>query len=165
MTTIHRITPEWAGEVVAVLASGPGLTEKVVKMLMEHKTIAVNEAIRLAPDADMLVALDGNWPKHYREFEGIKVTGVADDELDALYIGPRWETVELAPGNIVDIHNSGLTAIRIAGEMGATKIILAGFGGDGHFYDDVKEEYIGLERGIEKVTAELQARGVEVVRV
>lgn len=165
MTTLHRITPEWAGETVAVLASGPGLTAELVEELSEHRTIAVNDAIRLAPHADMLVALDGNWPQHYRAFAGVKVTGVADDELDALYIGPQWETVTLAPGNVIEIHNSGLTAIRIAARMGAAKIILAGFGGTGHFYDDQADAYTGLEQGIAQLVADLTAQGVEVVRV
>ena len=114
MTTPHRITPEWTGETVAVLASGPSLDAATVAALKKHKTIAVNRAHELAPNADILVALDGNWPAEYRAFKGRKITGVADETLDALYIGPQWEAVELEPQNTIFIVNSGFTAIRMA---------------------------------------------------
>ena len=114
MTTTWKITPDWQGQTVAVLASGPNMSQEVADALREHRRIVVNFTHRLAPDADMLVALDGNWPQELRDFAGLRVTGVLDDDLDALYIGPRWERVQMAPGHEIEVHNSGLTAIRIA---------------------------------------------------
>ena len=166
MTTTWKITPDWQGQTVAVLASGPNMSQEVADALREHRRIVVNFTHRLAPDADMLVALDGNWPQELRDFAGLRVTGVLDDDLDALYIGPRWERVQMAPGHEIEVHNSGLTAIRIAAQMGAARIILAGFdlGTPGHWYDDVQEEYIGVAQGIAALEAELTARGVIVER-
>jgi hypothetical protein len=168
MTTVWQPNGQWKGETVAVLGTGPSLTPKVVALLREHRTIAVNFACRLASDADMLVALDGNWPQEFRDFKGMRVTAVADDELDALYVGPRWERVTLAPGHEIEIHNSGLTAIRIAVGMGAGRIILAGFDPTepGHFYDDEVDTgaYVGLAQAMSALTNELTARGVIVER-
>ena len=166
MTTPWQPNNEWAGATVAVLGSGPSMSAEVVEALREHRTIAVNDAHRLAPGADMLVALDGNWPPAQREFAGMRVTGVADDELDALYCGPMYERVTLGPNHQIEIRNSGLAAVRIAAGMGAARIILAGFEPDrpGHFYDDEVDTggYLGLAEGLAALIAELQARGIAV---
>ena len=58
----------WEGQTVAVLASGPSLTPALAQRLRVHRTIAVNHAHRLAPWADMLLALDGGWPDELRQF-------------------------------------------------------------------------------------------------
>jgi hypothetical protein len=168
MTTIWQPSGEWAGKTVAVLASGPSMSADVAKALRKHKTIAVNFAVRAAPWADMLVALDGNWPQELRDFAGIRVTGVADDTLDARYIGMVSETLILAEGHVINIRNSGLAAIRVAAGMGASKIILAGFDPEkrGHFYDDEVDTgvYIGVAIGLERIITEMTARGIVVER-
>lgn len=160
---------ECAGQTVAVLACGPSMSQQLADSLREHRTIAVNEAIRLAPWADMLLALDGNWPQAFRDFAGVRLAGIEDDTLDAFYIGHRFDRVTIAPGHQVEIRNSGLAAIRIAAEMGASRILLAGFdhpARPGRFYDDEVDtgEYIGLAAGLVQITAELQAQGVSVER-
>jgi len=170
MTTIWKPAGEWQGATVAVLATGPSMSAEVAESLREHKTIAVNLALRLAPWADMLVAMDGNWPQEFRDFEGMRVTGIADEDLDALYIGPRWESVTLGPGHHIEIRNSGIAAVRIAAEMGAAKVIMAGFdfpGSAGHFYDDEVDtgQYLGVAEGLSALVAELTASGIEVERV
>ena len=167
MTTTWKITPDWQGQTVAVLASGPNMSQEVADALREHRRIVVNFTHRLAPDADMLVAMDGNWPQELRDFAGLRVTGVLDDDLDALYIGPRWERVQMAPGHEIEVHNSGLTAIRIVAQMGASRIILAGFDPENprHWYDDEVDTgnvYTGLSKALEALTAELQAKGITV---
>ena len=165
MTKPWQPSGQWAGETVAVLASGPSLTADVVQALSEHHCIAVNLACLLAPDADLLVGLDGNWPTAMRDFAGAKVTAVQDDTLDAFYIGPQWRTVQVAPGHALEITNSGLTAVELAGRLGAARIILAGFDHPhqcGHFYDDVVEPYTGLEIAMRELIARLRAQGVTV---
>ncbi|MBP9805811.1 MAG: hypothetical protein KBE22_13025, partial [Candidatus Accumulibacter sp.] len=91
MTTTWTIPKLWDGETVAVLATGTSMSQEVADALRGHKRIVVNQGYRLAPDADMIVAMDGNWPQAYRDFPGLRVTGCKDDDLDAFYIGPRWE--------------------------------------------------------------------------
>ena len=166
MTTTWAIPPDWQGQTVAVLASGPSMSQEVADALREHRRIVVNHTHRLAPDADMLVCMEGNWPQEYREFAGLRVTGVLDDDLDALYIGPRWERVQMEAGRVIEIHNSGLTAVRVAALMGASRIILAGFAPETQrrWHDDDVDTgaYIGLAEALKALEAELTARGVIV---
>lgn len=167
MTTPHTIERIWPGLTVAVLASGPSLTPELVARLRRaaDRVIVVNGAHRLAPWADVLVALDGNWPDEFRAFEGMRITAVADDSLNALYIGPRFETIRLAEGHHIEVANSGLTAVRLAAQLGAGTIILAGFdwpAQEGHFYDDPPEVYPGNVEGLAAIVAELTAAGVTV---
>jgi hypothetical protein len=166
MTTALTL-PDWTGQTVAVLACGPSLTQDAVEALSEHRMVAVNHACRLAPHADMLVAMDAGWCDEWRAFEGLRVTAVEDPELDAMHAGARWETVRIAPGHEIEIHNSGLAAIRLAAQAGAAKIILVGFdwpARPGHFYDDEVDTggYVGLAEGLAKIAAELTAHGVAV---
>jgi len=167
MTTLWKPAGEWSGATVAVLGAGPSLTKKAVDSLKGHRTIACNFAIRLAPDADMLLALDGNWPQEFRDFAGMRVTGCADDTLDALYMGPQSERLMIAPGHEVEITFTGLAALRLAAAMGAKKIIYAGFDPDEprYFYDDEVDTgltYLHLGLGLQKVIADLTAQGVKV---
>lgn len=167
MTTFWKPSLEWDRQTVAVLATGPSMSQALADTFKECRTIAVNYAIRVAPWADMLLALDGNWPQEFREFAGLRVTGTDDAELDALYIGHRSETVTLRPGHLVTIRNSGLMALRIAAEMGAARILLAGFAPEepAHFDGTSAGPYVGLAEGLRQVAAEIQARGVSVEHV
>ncbi len=174
MTTPHKITPDWAGQTVAVLASGPSMSQAVADALASHRRIVVNYTFLLAPGADMLVALDLDrqlWADA-AGFAGLRVCGVPSDEVDALFVGHLYERIEMEPGHVIETRNSGLAAIRIAAAMGAKRIILAGFDPEqgGHFegrphLDGVPEgEYVGLVAGLAAITAELAAQGIPVER-
>jgi hypothetical protein len=166
MTTPWTPAGEWAGQTVAVLASGPSMSAEVAQALREHRTIAVNYTHRLAPWADMLVGMDGNWPREWREFAGWRVCGIEDDTLDAFYVGHMSERVTLAAGHTIDFRNSGLAAIRIAARMGASRIILAGFEPENprRWHDDEVDsgELVGVAAGLAQLRAELAAAGVVV---
>lgn len=175
MTTAHTITPIWQGDTVAVIGCGTSATPTAAEQLRGQvdRTIVVNHAHRLAPWADMLVALDANWPQEYRDFPGLRVTGIEDPGLDALYIGPRWERVDHPDRGAIEVINSGLTALRIAGLMGARRIMLLGFEPEQNvrFYDDqvdtgnlthADDPYAGVVQGLANITAQLQAAGVSV---
>lgn len=170
MTTPWSITPIWRGETVAVLASGPSMSQSVADALRKHRTIVVNHTHRLAPWADMLVALDINLPlwESARDFAGIKICGAESDKINAMYAGQWHERVKMGPSHTVQIVNSGLAAIRIAVAMGASKIILAGFDPDkaGHFagrpHSRGHKPHDAVGIGLVAVIAELRARGIEV---
>lgn len=170
MTTPWTIPADlWAGETVAILGAGPSLTEAAVAAVRQHPSIAVNDALLLAPHAAMLVALDGNWPQAYRDFAGLRVAGVVDDELDAYYIGPSYERIEVAPGHTVELRNSGLTALRLAAAGGAARVILVGFDPEtsAHFnaLEGADQPYPHLAAGLAAIIAELNARGIVVERI
>lgn len=161
MTTAWKIEPDWLGETVAVLASGPSMSKQVAEQLRQYKCIVVNHTHKLAPWADMLVALDLNLPlwADASDFAGIRVCGVQSDKVDALYVGPMYERVQLSPMHNIEILNSGLAAIRIAERMGASTIILAGFDPELN-----REKYPGLVEGLTALIKELAARGIIVER-
>jgi hypothetical protein len=160
MTTPWTIKPIWKGETVAVLASGPSMSQTVADEMRQHKCIAVNHTHRFAPWADMLVVMDLNLDifAEARHFAGMKVCGVASDAVDALYAGPMHERVLMGTNHVIGIRNSGLAAIRIAAAMGAAKIVLAGFDPD----LALTGKYIGLAQGLTALIAELSARGIVV---
>ena len=166
MTTQWQIEPIWQGQIVAILGNSPAMTKQLSDSLRMHKRIAVNQAVMYAMDADMFVALDPHHPfwERAKDFKGMRVCGVECD-LDALYAGMFYETVNLPSGAVIEIRNNFLAAIRIAVRMGVTKIILAGL--DADLYDKVHAHtgFEGFAEGLGKVLAEVQAQGVQIERV
>jgi len=166
MTTRFDIKGIWQGDTVAILGAGPDMTSELAQKAKEHKTIAVNRAIKFAPDADMFVALDPHHPfwDSAKDFKGIKICGVECD-YDAYYIGMMYEKVEITPGHVVEIRNNALAAIRIAYLAGAKKIILLGF--DPERYEEIHAHtgFYGLKQGLEQITAELISKGIEIERI
>lgn len=172
MTTPWIIPPMFAGQTVAVLASGASLTQEAADSVKHLPRIAVRRAFRLAPDADMLIALDGP-PNHgfwdeSKDFAGIRICGV-ECEMDAMYLCIPHERVTLSPSHVIEIRNNGLAAIRVAAMAGATKILLLGFDPEpySHFYDGVDsdwDQYPGLAAGLAQLISELGAQGVSVER-
>lgn len=164
MTNINGI---WQGETVAILGAGPDMTAELAEKARQYKTIAVNRAIKFAPNADMFVALDPLHPfwESAKDFKGIKICGVEND-YDALYLGMFYETVKMSGNETLQIRNNALAAMRIAVIAGAKKLILLGF--DPERYEEIhfkKCGFRGLKEGLEQVTAELIGQGIEVERI
>lgn len=167
MTTTWSIPADlWAGETVAILGAGPDMTAELAETARGHKTIAVNRAVKFAPWADMFVALDPHHPfwEAAADFAGLRICGVECD-IDALYAGMFYETVQIAPGHTIQIRNNALAAIRIAALAGAAKIILLGF--DPARYEEIHAHtgFYGLTQGLEQIAAELRAKGIEIERI
>ena len=161
----------WEGETVAVLGSGPSMTQALADSVKQHRRICARRSVRFAPDADMLVTLDGPsdaefWPEA-KGFSGICVIGYECDEADAMYVNLPHERVTLGEGHEIEIRNNGLAAIRIAAMAGAGKILLLGF--DRGRYETRESNaaigFRGLEEGLDALIAELRARGIEIERV
>lgn len=170
MTQAWSIPPDlFRGQTVAVICAGPDVDQALVDSVRHHKRIAVRRAFELAPDADMLVALDGPtgslddafW-KDAEGFKGIKICGVECD-VEAKYIGTYYDRVEIGPAHTIDIRNNGLFGIRCAAMGGAAKILLVGF--NPQRYEKLHAPWFGLVQGLEQVTADLRARGIEVEHV
>lgn len=169
MTTPYQIPSDlWFGQTVAILGAGPDMTAALAETARDYKTIAVNRAVKFAPWADMFVALDPHhpfWEEADRlQFTGLRICGVECD-LDALYAGMCYETVNMGDGHTIQIRNNALAAIRIAALAGASKIILLGF--DPERYEEVHAHtgFKGLVQGLAQITAELQAKGIAVERI
>ncbi len=168
MTKLWQIPSDmWAGETVAILGAGPDMTKELAETARGCKTIAVNRAVKFAPWADMFVALDPHHP-FWEEadnlgFKGLRVCGV-ECELDALYAGMFYETVNYSEGHIISIRNNALAAIRIASKTGAKKIMLLGF--DPERYEEIHAHtgFFGLKQGLEQIINELTLAGIEIIR-
>ncbi|MFA7278636.1 MAG: hypothetical protein WC100_00910 [Sterolibacterium sp.] len=169
MTTPWTIPADlWAGKTVAILGAGPDMTAELADTARGHKTIAVNRAVKFAPWADMFVALDPHHPFFEEadklDFKGMRICGIECD-IDALYPGMMYETVQIAEGHTIQIRNNALAAIRIAARAGAAKIILLGF--DPERYEEVHAHtgFFGLVQGLAQIIAELRGKGIEIERV
>lgn len=156
------IDRRWEGEICVVAATGPSLSESVAEECLRAqrdrcvRIIAVNDAYRLLPFADVLYAADVSWWNAYdgvREFLGEKWSIYFGDEFsgERSFDLARRYGLKLAhglalPGFSLDaryVHgcNSGYHAINLAILFGATPIILTGFNmqrvdGKPHFFGD-----------------------------
>jgi hypothetical protein len=149
--------PRWRNELCVVAGTGPsiGKIDDLNEKLKGHHVIAVNDAHRLIPDAEVLYACDAIWWDHHQgvpDFAGEKWTSY--DETPSQAKKPasvtRWglKTVYGRHGigfssNPSMIHygqNSGFQAINLAIHFGCTRIVLLGFdmrhGFGVHFFGD-----------------------------
>ena len=140
---------------VAILASGPSLAAEDVDFVRGKATvIAVNDAVELAPWADVLYSSDpGWWQKHkwMRDFAGVRV--MVDPVRSHKPLKPPVEDhgvlvlrqtgkdgIEFSPDGLRTAINSGGAAINLAVHMGAKRIVLLGYDmgrlhGRSHFHD------------------------------
>ncbi|MCR4332817.1 MAG: hypothetical protein NUV34_08990 [Sulfuricaulis sp.] len=186
MTTKFTIPPDlFAGKTVAVLASGAAdmsaeslaLEQELADAVRHLPRICARWAIKRAPDADMCIAVDAPpnvdfWPYALANFKGLKLTAVETDALpDVMFWWHRWEmiTISEVPSHVIEIRNNGMSAIHLAEQGGAAKILLLGFYPEKAvwFYDTDQSThapilYHGLAEGLAQLTAKLRARGVEV---
>lgn len=157
----------WRTMVVA--ATGPSLTETVAKQCMGYRLIAVNDAYRRLPFADVLYAGDADWwdlHKGCPDFLGEKWSAHEEKLNDKSAVAARYglrlvqgpRQVD-APGFCLDnrrIHygnSSGFQAINLALHFGATLIFLVGFdmrtpgpGEPRHFFGDHAEPGMNLSK-------------------
>jgi hypothetical protein len=150
--------PDWTGETVAIIGNGPSMTKELLARLQDMPRVAVNRAVAHDPEADMLVSIDGNWPEEGDRFPRVRVVGVECGK-DALYMPLPYEIVTLTDGAVVHLRNNALSAMRIAADCGAAKLILAGMDPEAY---EARHEFRGFVEGLEALIAELRARGIAV---
>ena len=121
----------WPGETFVVVAGGPTAAEAPLPSLRDRcRVIAVKDAIRLVPWADVLYACDAKWWRHH-DGAGYQGPRFSVDPAAA-----RWATVlrntgilglETDPSGLRTGKNSGYQAINLAVHLGAAKVVLVGF--------------------------------------
>ena len=138
-----------------VAASGPSLNEEIAQACAGLHVIAVNDAYRLFPFADVLYACDGSWWDLHSgclDFKGERWSshgnkthneklGIASRYGLKLISGRDAEGFSLDPNYIHYGGNSGFQAVNLAIHFlgGAGRIVLVGFdmrivGGKRHFF-------------------------------
>lgn len=162
MAQVQRVSADWNAPVI-VAASGPSLTKDVAwearkaRWFGPWRIVAVSDAWRLLPLADILYSCDAEWWNVHEgvpAFRGEKWSSQGDDKEknDDKYDVADKYGLKLVRGrqgvgfstNPDLIHygsNSGFQAVNLAVLKGATKIVLVGFDmreveGKRHFFGD-----------------------------
>lgn len=160
------VEPRWPGEACIIAATGPSLTEAVAEQCRGHHVIAVNDAHRRLPWAEVLYAGDRDWWELHQgcpDFAGEKwsahepklndKSAIAERYGLQLVAGPRQVD---APGFSLDptrIHygnSSAFQAINLAILFGASTIYLVGFDmrttTPRHFFGDHADPAMNMSR-------------------
>lgn len=149
---LSRIEPRWPGRCI-VAAPGPSLTPEVAETCRGERVVAVSDAYRLLPEADVLYACAADWwlaREGCPGFAGEKWSSHGlDPANDKIAVAERYGLSLVAgehrPGFSTDpscIHygsNSGFQAVNLAILWGCTPIVLVGFdmravNGRDHFF-------------------------------
>jgi hypothetical protein len=170
-----RVPQLWAGQTVAVLASGPSMTPRVAAAVRSIPTIVINDTFRLAPWAALLYAADAAWWQANPDalaFAGLKVTVDSVPGVESLS-NSGSTGFDPNPHCIRTGSNSGYQGVHIAAQAGAARILLCGFDmsaakgahwfgphGDG-LVNTTPETYARFIRRFDELKVALDARGVE----
>lgn len=173
------VPPIWRGDTVAILASGPSMSQPVADRVRAAglPAIVVNSTFRLAPWADMLYAADAGWWAHNPDalgFAGLKVSVSPVNGVCRLrntgVLGFDPDPTAVRTGG-----NSGYQAVHIAAQAGAARILLLGFdmtaARGSHWHGDhpaplrntEREHYSLWTTHFGLLALELDARGIEVL--
>ena len=147
------IPPLFAGQTVAVLASGQSMSQAVADRVRHLPRIAINTTYRLAPDADVIYASDSMWWLRHPdalECPGIKTTveavrGIAPNVPAAVKVlhNTGREGYDPNPGCVRTLLNSGGVGIQIAAHAKAARILLLGFDMRGGHWHGQHERPLG----------------------
>ena len=183
MTT--RWTPDgiFQGQTVAIIGDGPSMTQELADSVRHLPRVCARLGCRWALDADIGIAIDappnlgrwpgdmppspGFWPWALENFKGKLITAGETDELppEVGSFWHRWEMVTIVdPTHVIELRQNYMSAIHIAEQGGAAKILLLGL--DTEAYDEMyKLQGLYLTKGIEQLTAKLRAKGVIVEQI
>jgi hypothetical protein len=135
------VAPRWDdGRTVIVAAPGPSLTQEVAERCKGHTCLAIKEAYRLIPWADVCYGCDAKFwlrTQGCPDYQGEKWSSHDDGSNNKLAAardygvklcnGKAGSAFSLDPGHIHYGSNSGFQAINLTILFGATRIVLVGF--------------------------------------
>ncbi len=188
MTPARVYPPQLSqGGTVVCLATGPSLTQTDCEYVRSKAVvIAINDAHRLAPWADVLYSSDRKWWPHHKgvpTFHGLKFgigsapgkrnpfSGLPDVQV---LTNTGYTGLELARHGLKNGRNSGYAAINLAVHLGAQRIVLLGYnmssaGGRVHFFgrhpaplSNPDSLFPSFRRAFQALVEPLKALGVEV---
>lgn len=178
--------PDWRGECVAIVASGPSAKGAGVEKLRNRiHVIAIKENVNLCPWADVVYGCDAAWWNHRRglpEFAGLKLTWGGDAAhrapdypgLEKIRIEVKVDRLLFGEVGLVGAGgNSGFQALNLATQFGATAILLLGFDlQGGHWYgrnnwananNPDASNFPRWRRAFEAAAPDLKKSGIDVV--
>jgi hypothetical protein len=178
MITVPRL---WPGETVVLLGGGPSLTADDVEAVRGHaRVIAINDAYRLAPWADVLYAADRKWIDWHEGvpwFHGPKYSIDSQDPTTRsdwrVLRNTGFVGLELEPTGLRAGFNSGFQAINLAVHLGAARMLLLGYDlspapdGRTHWFgahpDRQPSPYAAMIDAFPSLVEPLKALGVSVI--
>lgn len=132
--------PDWSGQTALIVGTGPSVATLPLHLAAHSaKCIVVKSAWKFADWADVLYGIDKGWwlaNRGARQFKGLKVT---PSPTAARVFGLRQVKTKLGAKLILDPKgtlgcglrdgggHSGWQAINLAVQLGARRIVLAGF--------------------------------------
>lgn len=136
------IWPNWKGETVAIVASGPSAKKAKVDLIRgQVKVIAIKKSIELVPFADVVYGCDAPWWQSVIGLPKFKRLKLA---YDPIVCGPEWniQKIEIPDlysnklsfdkiGSVGSGSNSGFQALNLALQFGAVRVLLIGFDANG----------------------------------
>lgn len=181
-----RVQPHWKGQTAVIVAGGPTVTSEQIDAIgraePDPKIIAVNNAAKLVPWADILYFCDERW-YHWNhelvhEFDGLRVTlenlSLQRQGLDVRSLRD-YGVNGFAPKNdgVTNGRNSGYQALHLAALLGAARVLLVGYDmrqvdGRMHWHPEhpvatPANIFPGWIAAFATLAPELERRGVEVI--
>lgn len=155
--------PDLTGKTVLVVGSAVCDASAVIADYI----IAASGGIKNAPNADMLVSIDNDMSRvvgwYEAGFLGLRVVGIPSADVAHVYYPFPYENVQVAPGNTVHARNNGISAIRLAADRGAKRVLLAGFAPAVYDTFNAPYGYDGvLTAALPALISELAQRGIAV---
>lgn len=161
------ISRDWEGKTAVLIGGGPSLTtEQVERVRVTHeagkvRVIAINDAYRLAPWADICYFADSEWWRWHKDrpefqaFQGQKCSiqnsgGNVEDAAVHLLRNRGADGLSSDPAGLATGRHGGYQALNLAMLAGAKTIILLGY--DGKLGDRGKTHWFGDHRRIEPQT-------------
>lgn len=129
-----RVPSLCPGGTVVCLGGGPSLCAEDVDYCRGKATVlAINDAWRLAPWADALIASDAAWWAHYRGVPAYTGLKFCLEASAAKWPGVQVlrntgaEGLETEPTGVRTGRNTGAAAINLAVHFGAARVLLLGY--------------------------------------
>lgn len=178
--SLWNVPPEWKGGTAVCIGGGPSLTSAQVDYCRgKARVLAINDAYRLAPWADMLYGCDDkwwSWHSEAAEFAGLKVTQGRNKRAPACVrrvdIDTRGKGLSRDPARIHGGKNSGYQAVNLAYLLGAARILLLGYDmrlveSRAHWFGDhpdrIRSNYENWITNFQTIAAQLPELGVEII--
>ena len=133
--------PDWAGETVLCVASGPSLTAAQIETVRRHRErcriiavcdIGLEQRLPIAlPDCDLWYAADDTFWQYYEDealaSRAIRVSAYPPTHLWHLHMNTKHREFIWTPGECVSGGHSGFQALQIAISAGADRVALLGY--------------------------------------
>jgi hypothetical protein len=180
MTPRWSVPRIWPGGECFILGGGPSLTLVDIDRLQGRRVIAVNDAYRIAPWADVMFYGDGPWLTAHRkallDFAGLKISGCAtqtnEPGIRHVYRDMINHGISRDPTEVRWNRSSGACAINLAVHFGVKRIVLLGFDmrrvdGQKHWHPDVNDDpgnpYPRFLEVFPVIARDAEALGVEIL--